>query len=319
MAQCLVSFGANLGTRESAIAAAARELSTLAEVANFRASRLYETPPIGGPIGQEPFLNGVAAFDTTAGARQVLAWLQDLENRLGRVRDRRWAARSIDLDVVLHGNLIGGASDLTVPHPRYTARRFVLRPACDVAADYRDPRFGWTLRELAQHLESGNASMALLGSDAATRADLCDRLSSRFGIRTFAENPFPSPMAVIANAPAVAQTPFKKITENTELAGERPIVDVEDDSAWVSAFVGPLTIDEAASDRNIPRLIARMQWTRPEQRWPAPHNIWPSTSRWPEYRLEVDDLDWAAGEVASALDSMRCPIKPITEDGNWWC
>jgi 2-amino-4-hydroxy-6-hydroxymethyldihydropteridine diphosphokinase len=97
------------------------------------------------------------------------------------------------------------------------------------------------------------------------------------------------------------------------------MVDVEDDSAWVSAFVGSLSIDQAGSDRNIPRLIARMQWTRPEQRWPAPHNIWPSTSRWPEYRLEVDDLDWAAGEVASALDSMRCPIKPITEDGNWWC
>lgn len=314
MAQCLVSFGANLGTRESAIAAATRELSSMAEVANFRASRLYETPPIGGPSGQDPFLNGVAAFDTSAGARQVLAWLQDLENRLGRVRDRRWAARSIDLDVVLHGNLIGGASDLTVPHPRYTARRFVLRPACDVAADYRDPRFGWTLHQLAQHLESGNASMALLGSDAATRAELCQRLSSRFGIRTFAENSFPMPMAVIANAPAGTPAHVEPA-----IADAAPIVDVDDNSAWVSAFVGPLSIDETGADRNIPRLIARMQWTRPEQRWPAPHDIWPSTSRWPEYRLEIDDLDWAAGEVASALDSMRCPIKPITDDGNWWC
>jgi len=313
MAQCLVSFGANLGTRESAIAAATRELSSMAEVENFRASRLYETPPIGGPDGQDPFLNGVAAFDTSAGARQVLAWLQDLEERLGRVRDRRWAARSIDLDVVLHGNLIGGASDLTVPHPRYTARRFVLRPACDVAADYRDPRFGWTLGQLAAPLESGNASMALLGSDAATRAELCDRLSTRFNIRTFAENPLPAPMAVIGNAPAGLQA-----SESVAISVTGPAINVDDASPWVSAFVGPLSIDEAGADCNIPRLIARMQWTRPEQRWPAPHNIWPSTSRWPEYRLEVDDLDWAAGEVASALASMRCPIKPITMDGNWW-
>lgn len=313
MAQCLVSFGANLGTRESAIAAATRELSSMAEIENFRASRLYETPPIGGPDGQDPFLNGVAAFDTTAGARQVLAWLQDLEERLGRVRDRRWAARSIDLDVVLHGNLIGGASDLTVPHPRYTARRFVLRPACDVAADYRDPRFGWTLGQLAAHLESGNASMALLGSDAATRAELCDHLSTRFNIRTFAENPLPAPMAVIGNAPAGLQA-----SESVAISVTGPAINVDDASPWVSAFVGPLSIDEAGADCNIPRLIARMQWTRPEQRWPAPHNIWPSTSRWPEYRLEVDDLDWAAGEVASALASMRCPIKPITMDGNWW-
>lgn len=314
MAQCLVSFGANLGTRESAIAAAARELSAIPEVANFRASRLYETPPIGGPSGQDPFLNGVAAFDTTAGARRVLGWLQDLENRLGRVRDHRWAARSIDLDVVLHGNLIGGASDLTVPHPRYTARRFVLRPACDVAADYRDPRFGWTLRQLAEHLESGNASMALLGSDVATRAELCHRLSARFSICTFAENPLPTPMAVIGNAPAGS---LQRVQPTQSTSG--PMIAVEDDSPWVSAFVGPLSIAEAGSDRNVPRLIARMQWTSPEQRWPAPHNIWPSTSGWPEYRLEVDDLDWAAGEVASALASMRCPIKPITDDGHWWC
>lgn len=313
MAQCLVSFGANLGTRESAIAQATRELSSMAEVANFRASRLYETPPIGGPSGQDPFLNGVAAFDTTAGARQVLAWLQELENRLGRVRDRRWAARSIDLDVVLHGNLIGGASDLTVPHPRYTARRFVLRPACDVAADYRDPRFGWTLRRLAEHLEAGNASMALVGSDAATRAELCSRLASRFSIRTFAESPLPTPMAVVGNAPAGA------IPIGESAMPAAPTIAFDDESPWVSAFVGPLTVEEAGSDRNIPRLIARMQWTRPEDRWPAPHNIWPSTSGWPEYRLEVDDLDWAAGEVASALASMRCPIKPITDDGNWWC
>jgi 2-amino-4-hydroxy-6-hydroxymethyldihydropteridine diphosphokinase len=176
MPQCLVSFGSNLGTRQSLLAAAVSELSRITAVTNFRVSRLYESPPIGGPSGQDPFLNGVAAFDTDARALQVLGWLQDLENRLGRRREKRWGARSIDLDVVLHGNLIGGSSDLTVPHPRYTARRFVLLPACDVAADYRDPRFGWTLGRLTDHLAAGNASMALAGGDAATRAELCRRL-----------------------------------------------------------------------------------------------------------------------------------------------
>ena len=131
MPQCLVSFGSNLGTRQSLLAAAVAELSQIAAVENFRVSRLYESPPIGGPSGQDPFLNGVAAFDTDARAVQVLGWLQDLENRLGRRREKRWGARSIDLDVVLHGNLIGGSSDLTVPHPRYAARWFVLLPACD--------------------------------------------------------------------------------------------------------------------------------------------------------------------------------------------
>jgi len=318
MAQCLVSFGSNLGTRESAIVEAVRELSAITQISEFRVSRLYETPPIGGPSGQDPFLNGVAAFETQAGARQVLVWLQDLENRLGRKRERRWAARSIDLDVVLHGNLIGGASDLTVPHPRYTARRFVLRPACDVAADFRDPRFGWPLKQLAEHLEAGSASMALVGSDASTRAELCRQLSSRFHIRTFDAAPLPTPMAVIGNAPAYSPFPHEQPSVPSTLPPSGQVIVNEDDQPWVSAFVGPLEVDLAGSQRNVPRLIARIQWTKPEERWPAPHNIWPSTCGWPEYRLEIDDLQWAAGELASALDSMRCPIKAITPDGKWW-
>src|SRR5690606_26402267 len=58
--------------------------------------------------------------------------------------------------------------------------------------------------------------------------------------------------------------------------------------------------------RSLPRLIARIERTTEATRWPAPHQIWPSGWRWPEYRLEVDDLDWAVGEIASALDSMCC-------------
>lgn len=319
MPQCLVSFGSNLGSRQNVIAAAVRALSQRPEVDNFRVSRLYETPPIGGPSGQEPFLNGVAAFDTPARARQVLGWLQELEEQLGRRRQRRWGARSIDLDVVLHGNLIGGSSDLTVPHPRYTARRFVLRPACDVAAEYRDPRFGWTLSRLAEHVERGNASMALSGSDAATRAALCLRLRTQYNVLVFDADPMPHPMAVIANVPAA---PAAKASSAPDAA-----IRVDDDSPWVSATVGPLPsspedLQQESSpnrQRNVPRLIARMQWTRREDRWPAPHNIWPSTSCWPEYRLEVGDLDWAASEVVSALASMRCPLQAVTPDGSWWC
>jgi len=322
MPQCLVSFGSNLGTRQSLLTAAVGELSRIAAVENLRVSRLYESPPIGGPSGQDPFLNGVAAFDTDARALQVLGWLQALENRLGRRREKRWGARCIDLDVVLHGNLIGGSSDLTVPHPRYTARRFVLLPACDVAADYRDPRFGWTLRRLSEHLAAGNASLALAGGDAATRAELCRRLRDDHDVLTFAGDPLPEPMAVIANVPAASSQPAGvRATADTTSGSAR--ITVDDDSPWVAASVGPLPTSpelqqQLSADRCVPRLIARMQWTRPEERWPAPHRIWPSTSTWPEYRLEVDDLDWAAGEIVSALASMRCPLQPVTVDGQWW-
>jgi 2-amino-4-hydroxy-6-hydroxymethyldihydropteridine diphosphokinase len=46
--------------------------------------------------------------------------------------------------------------------------------------------------------------------------------------------------------------------------------------------------------------------------------MWPAGWQWPEYRLEVDDITWAVDEIASALDAMRCPLTPVTDDGNWW-
>ena len=313
MPQCLVSFGSNLGTRDSAIVTAARQLAMMPGVENFRASRLFETPPIGGPTGQSAFLNGVAVFDTNSRAREVLLWLQAIEEQLGRQRHARWAARSIDLDVVLHGSLIGGASDLTVPHPRYTARRFVLRPACDVAPEYCDPRFGWTLKRLADHLDVGNASLALAGGDEQFRMKLCACLQSDHGIATFDAVPMPEPMSVMGMAPVTRNNASIISSSQTEIK-------VSDDFPWVSAFVPSLpdaNMPEANS-RSTPRLIARIQWTRPAERWPAPHRIWPSCSPWPEYRLEVEDIAWAASELASALASMRCTLVAISDDQNWW-
>jgi len=311
MPQCLISFGANLGSRDSSIATALRWIESAPSVENFRTSRLFESPAIGGPSGQSSFLNGVAAFDTTSRAREVLEWLQDLETRLGRQRGERWAARSIDLDVVLHGTLIGGATDLTVPHPRYTARRFVLRPACDVAPHFRDPRFGWTIQQLSDHLDLGNASMALSGGDECLRRELGQRLETEHGIRVFHSAPMPRPMTLVGTAPSPDQ-----------VVGCPPqtTIKVDDDSPWMSTFVPAMSVvaDETASQACIPRLIARVQRMKVEERWPAPHRMWPSSLNWPEYRLEVDDVAWAAKEISSALASMRCSLEPMADDDQWW-
>jgi len=315
MPQCLISFGANLGSRDSAIVTAARHLAAMPEVENFRASRLFETPAIGGPSGQGAFLNGVAVFDTNARAREVLLWLQALEQRLGRERHERWAARSIDLDVVLHGSLVGGASDLTVPHPRYTARRFVLRPACDVAPDYVDPRFRWTIRRLADHLDEGVASMALTGGDEGLRRELGNSLETLHHVRVFHSAPTREPMMVLGTAPLGHRADSVAIPQTK--------IDVTDDETWLSTFVPPLLtspgkLEQKIDARLIPRLIGRIQPTSPEDRWPAPHRMWPSSTTWPEYRLEFDDLSWAAGEIVSAFASMRCPLVPIDDDQEWW-
>ena len=317
-AQCLISFGSNLGDRGAAVAEAARRLASSAPVEGFEASRLFETPPIGGPGGQAPFLNAVAAFETTASAREILALLQQTETDLGRRRQHRWGARSIDLDVVLHGELVGGGTGLIVPHPRYTARQFVLQPACDVAPHYRDPRFGWTLRRLTEHVSAGVASLALVGGDVATREQIAARLRDEHGIRTFGAGPLTEPIGVLGNAPVSAGVAEGGDAPEAQEA-QQPIVP-EGDCPWVSAFVPRLPpLDSPESNLpSVPRLVARLQWSTPETRWPAPHQMWPSGWRWPEYRLEIDDLDWAVREVASALDSMRCPCRAASLDGRWW-
>lgn len=328
-AQCLISFGSNLGNRDALIAEAARIVARSPLVKRMQASRLFATPPIGGPGDQQPFLNAVAAFETTATAREILELLQQTEHRLGRQRRQRWDARSIDLDVVLHGELVGGGTGLIVPHPRYTARQFVLQPACDVAAHYRDPRFGWTLRRLAQHLSEGVASLALVGGDVATRNELCRRLSDQYDIQTFAAKPVSAPMPVVGNAPAAIRADRREpdrsrsgLDDDWHAGKHEEAIQtaVEGcDQPWVSAFAPPLpALDSGATSNNhVPRLIARMQWATPETRWPAPHQMWPAGWRWPEYRLEVDDVGWAVCEIASALASMRCPATPVTDDGNW--
>lgn len=332
---CLISFGSNLGDRDAVVAHAAQLVDRSGIVvpsrsdetpshgsappgSGLRASRLFETPPIGGPGGQSPFLNAVAAFVTDASAADVLDVLQRVEQELGRKREYRWGARSIDLDVVLHGQLCGAAPagrrgliggrgpvgsprSLVVPHPRYTARKFVVVPACDVAADYRDPRFGWTLADLATHLAAASPSMALTGGDESLRRTVCERLASQYHLQIVDAD---------ARSAELASTP--SIWDRT-----RPWVSPTVPQALREQLPGPENTPVTES-LNLPRLIARIQRTTAGTRWPAPHQIWPSGWRWPEYRLEVDDLDWAVGEMASALESMCCDVRPITSDGSWW-
>lgn len=288
MAHCLISFGSNLGDRFARIRSAAQRIAAHPSVRTFSASRLFETPPIGGPGGQSPFLNGVGLLETETGSREVLGLLQQVELELGRERAQRWDARSIDLDVVLYGDLQGQSTILSVPHPRFTARRFVLLPAREVAAEWIDPRCGWSIGQMAEHLEQGVPSLAMVGGSRELRERLCRDLTERHGIQTFCDPDAP--------------------------------IDMPDWQPWVAAFLPklPAAGSPLASAPQTPRLVAHLQWTSPESRWPATHQIWKSTCRWPEYRLEVNAYDWAVDELASALDSMGCPLEPATEDGLWY-
>ena len=134
MATAYLGLGANLGDRRAAIARALEALDA-AGVRIAARSPLYETDAVA-PDPQPPYLNAAARVETALTARALLAACLDVERALGRVRPpgRPAAARTIDVDLLLHGDaVIDQPPDLVVPHPRLLQRAFVRIPLADVA------------------------------------------------------------------------------------------------------------------------------------------------------------------------------------------
>ena len=144
-----VSLGSNLGDREGRLCAAFASLRALRGVRDVVASRVYETDAVG-PGEQGPYLNAVARLRTSLPPRALLEALFAIERAAGRERGpERNAPRTLDLDLLLHGQRVVDEPDLVVPHPRLAERAFVLEPLCDLAPDLALPGRGAKLRDLA--------------------------------------------------------------------------------------------------------------------------------------------------------------------------
>jgi 2-amino-4-hydroxy-6-hydroxymethyldihydropteridine diphosphokinase len=150
MERALVAFGSNLGEREANLRSALLVLRQHPLVALVDASPIYETDPVGGPP-QGPFLNTAALFLTTMDVADFFAHLQATERSLGRQRTATGGPRTIDLDLLLFGDLVIDTPALKVPHPRLLERGFALKPACDVAGLMLHPS---TQAPLAEHLRA---------------------------------------------------------------------------------------------------------------------------------------------------------------------
>jgi 2-amino-4-hydroxy-6-hydroxymethyldihydropteridine diphosphokinase len=130
-------------------------------------SAWYTYPPVGGPPGQGDYLNGALLLGTRLDAESLAKRLRDVELAAGRSRVTRWAARTLDCDLLLYGEQQIQTSSLTVPHPRMIARRFVLEPAAEIAGDLVHPELGWTIRQLLDHINTSKSYFAFVGSDQA--------------------------------------------------------------------------------------------------------------------------------------------------------
>ncbi len=141
-----VGVGTNLGDRWAHLAQAARALRATPGVALLRASRVHDTAPLGPP--QPRYLNAVLELETTLPPRALLLALQRIEREALRRPAVRWGPRSLDLDLLLHGEARLAEPGLAVPHPGLTSRRFVLGPLAELAPGLVVPGVGKTVAAL---------------------------------------------------------------------------------------------------------------------------------------------------------------------------
>ena len=135
-----VGIGANLGDARATVNAALAALASLPGCTLVQASPRYRSAPVeaAGP----DFINAVAALDTTLSPLALLAALQAIEQHFGRQRPYPNAPRTLDLDLLLHGQTVLQTTTLTLPHPRLHLRAFVLQPLLDLAPTLAAPGLG---------------------------------------------------------------------------------------------------------------------------------------------------------------------------------
>lgn len=132
MSKVFIGVGANLGDPKETIAKAKELLLQEPAITDFVSSRLYLTVPISD-IPQSDYINCVWSFSTQLSPRELFEILQDIEKKLGKIDKPKNAPRLIDLDILLYGEINYNGHELTIPHPRWKERGFVLIPLAELA------------------------------------------------------------------------------------------------------------------------------------------------------------------------------------------
>ena len=151
-----VGLGSNLGDRSRNLQGAIDRLGKVGIITAV--SSIYQTKPWMVDGYQPRYLNQVVAVNTILDALQVVTELLAIESSLGRVREEKNASRTLDLDLLLHGDIVLEASGVTVPHPRLHERAFVLVPLAEIAADVVHPILDRTISDLADQSDRSGIS-----------------------------------------------------------------------------------------------------------------------------------------------------------------
>lgn len=139
--RAFIALGANIGQPLAQLDAAVAALDSHDGICCLAMSKVYQSPP-HGPQDQPDFTNAALAVHTTLTPLDLLSVMQRIETDLGRVRQRHWGERSIDLDLILYGDTQMHTPRLTIPHPLAHAREFVVKPLHDLDEQLHIPGHG---------------------------------------------------------------------------------------------------------------------------------------------------------------------------------
>ncbi len=141
LTRAYIALGANLGEPLKQLDIAAQALDTQAGIRTIAMSPVYQSVP-HGDIEQPDYFNAVLGVDTGLTPAELLAIMQAIETENGRQRTVRWGARTLDLDLILYGDLTQDDAELTIPHPRAHQREFVVKPLYDLDKALHIPEQG---------------------------------------------------------------------------------------------------------------------------------------------------------------------------------
>lgn len=154
-----IGLGSNLDDPPAQLEQACDALASLPDTGLRAVSSFYRSSPMG-PQDQPDFCNAVAELETALEPEVLLDALQAIESRHGRVRRLRWGPRTLDLDLLVHGERVINTSRLQVPHPGLPERAFVLYPLAELARDLQVPGMGQVAEMLARTDATGIERMS---------------------------------------------------------------------------------------------------------------------------------------------------------------